>query len=153
MAKKTTKKTTRKKTTRAATGAARARKDAKIRRALAEAKANADGNLKDIDARQAKAAATAERAINSLRAVKGLAPRRSRGPSGLDLAAKILAEAGEPLHARAIARLAIAAGWKTSGRTPHATLYAAMTREIVAKGDDARFKKVGRGLFEAAKEA
>ena len=33
------------------------------------------------------------------------------------------------------------------GKTPHATLYAAMLREIANKGAKARFKKVDRGLF------
>ena len=35
-----------------------------------------------------------------------------------------------------------------AGKTPHATLYAAMLREITAKGKEARFTKVDRGLFE-----
>lgn len=69
--------------------------------------------------------------------------------SGLDLAAKILAETGEPLNAKRIAERAIAAGWKTSGKTPHATLYSAMTREIQNKGDASRFRKIERGLFAA----
>jgi len=73
--------------------------------------------------------------------------------SGLDLAAKVLADAGEPLNAKQIAERAIAAGWKTSGKTPQATLYAAMLREIQKKGDAARFRKVDRGLFEAAPRA
>lgn len=74
----------------------------------------------------------------------------TKRPSGLDLAVKVLAEAGEPLAAKAIAERAIAAGWKTSGKTPHATLYAAIIREISKKGDAARFKKTDRGLFVAA---
>jgi hypothetical protein len=73
----------------------------------------------------------------------------ARKPSGLDLAAKVLAEAREPLSAKAIAERAIAAGWVTSGKTPHATLYAAIIREIASKGDAARFTKTDRGLFEA----
>jgi len=36
------------------------------------------------------------------------------------------------------------------GKTPEATLYAAILREIGAKGGQARFKKVDRGLFEHA---
>ncbi|MBL9147340.1 MAG: restriction endonuclease, partial [Phycisphaerae bacterium] len=48
---------------------------------------------------------------------------------------------------KAIVERVLAAGWKTSGKTPHATLYAAMIREIAAKGKDARFKKSDRGLF------
>lgn len=76
-------------------------------------------------------------------------PRKGKQPSGLDLAAKVLANAGEPLAAKTIAKRVIAAGWQTSGKTPHATLYAAMTREIQTKGKDARFVKVGRGRFKA----
>lgn len=74
----------------------------------------------------------------------------AKRPSGLDLAAKVLAEAGEPLAAKQIAERAIEAGWKTRGKTPEATLYAAIVREIAKKGDGARFKKTDRGRFEAA---
>ena len=40
-------------------------------------------------------------------------------------------------------------GYWTSpaGKTPHATLYAAIVREISTKGKDARFRKVDRGRF------
>jgi len=152
MAKKTTKKTTRKTTPRMSAGAARTEGAARTKRLLADAKANADKNIKELDAAEAKKAARINRAIGSLRAVKGVARRSDRGPSGLDLAAKVLAKAGKPLNAKAIAERAIAAGWKTSGKTPHATLHAAMTREIEAKGDESRFRKAGRGLFEAAKK-
>lgn len=76
-------------------------------------------------------------------------PAKERRPSGLDLAAKVLAASKEPLAAKTIAERAIAAGWKTSGKTPHATLYAAIIREIAAKGTSARFKKADRGLFTA----
>jgi hypothetical protein len=37
--------------------------------------------------------------------------------------------------------------WSTSGKTPHATIYAAIHREIADKGPDARFGKVARGKF------
>ncbi len=78
-------------------------------------------------------------------------PRKKReGISGLDAAAQVLAEAGEALDAKAIAQRAIAAGWKTSGKTPHATLYAAMLREIKAKGKEARFARADKGRFTAA---
>jgi hypothetical protein len=43
--------------------------------------------------------------------------------------------------------------WKTNGRTPQATLYAAIIREIAAKGKDARFHKTGRGRFELSAAA
>lgn len=74
---------------------------------------------------------------------------KAKRPSGIDLAAKVLASAKEPLNSKTIAERVLAAGWATSGKTPHATLYAAMIREIAAKGRDARFKKTDRGLFTA----
>ncbi len=78
-------------------------------------------------------------------------PRKKReGLSGLDAAAQVLGRAKEPLDAKTIAERAIAAGWKTNGATPHATLYAAMIREIKAKGKEARFAKVDKGRFTAA---
>ena len=39
------------------------------------------------------------------------------------------------------------------GKTPEATLYAAIIREIAAKGDKARFKKHDKGVFVAGKGA
>jgi hypothetical protein len=40
-----------------------------------------------------------------------------------------------------------------AGKTPDATLYSAIIREIEAKGKEARFTKAGRGLFAAGSEA
>ena len=72
--------------------------------------------------------------------------------SGLDAAAKVLEEAEEPLNTRAIYARAEAAGyWQSDGQTPWATIYAAIIREIAAKGEDARFRKVERGKFELAR--
>ncbi|MEO0513580.1 MAG: winged helix-turn-helix domain-containing protein [Planctomycetota bacterium] len=167
-----------KKTPRMAASAARAEGAAKTKRALAEAKASVDANLKAIAAadqenatkRDQRSASKdgmtpSERAMSESAPAKATAKRRKqdggkdpvakiaakadRKPSGLDLAAKVLADAGEPLKAKQIAERAIAAGWKTNGKTPEATLYAAMTREIAKKGDAARFRKADRGLFEA----
>lgn len=97
------------------------------------------------DAARAEGAAKVKAAL----AEKKPKAAKERRPSGLDLAAKVLAASKEPLAARTIAERAIAAGWKTSGKTPHATLYAAIIREIAAKGSSARFKKTDRGLFTA----
>ena len=69
-------------------------------------------------------------------------------PSGLDAAAKVLAEAGEPLRSKQIVETMLAKGyWTTNGKTPAATIYAAILREIQTKGKEARFKKTDRGLF------
>ena len=71
--------------------------------------------------------------------------------SGLDAAEKVLREAGEPLRAQTIVDRAVEKGyWQTNGKTPAATVYAAMLREIQTKGDAARFRKADRGLFTIA---
>lgn len=71
--------------------------------------------------------------------------------SGLDAAAKVLAEAGKPINAKAIVETALARGyWATAGKTPAATVYAAIIREIRDKGQKARFRKTARGMFELA---
>lgn len=75
-------------------------------------------------------------------------PATDKPMSGLDAAAKVLADAGEPMRAKAIVDAVIGGGlWKSGGKTPHATIYAAMIREIAAKGDASRFRKTDRGLF------
>ncbi|MCB9854676.1 MAG: winged helix-turn-helix domain-containing protein [Phycisphaerales bacterium] len=75
---------------------------------------------------------------------------RPKPVSGLDLAAEVLAESSKPLNAKTIAERVIAAGWRTDGATPHATLYSAIVREITKKGSASRFKKTDRGLFARA---
>jgi hypothetical protein len=76
------------------------------------------------------------------------AERKDGTMSGLDAAAKVLADAGEPLGCKTIVEQAIEKGyWKTGGKTPAATVYAAILREIQKKGDAARFAKADRGMF------
>ena len=76
----------------------------------------------------------------------------SRRPSGLDAAAKVLADAGEPLNTKTMVERMLAKGlWKTGGKTPAATIYAAIIREIAVKGSKARFRKTERGKFELVK--
>ena len=68
--------------------------------------------------------------------------------SGLDAAAKVLGEAGEPMSCKTIVEKMLAEKlWQTKGKTPQSTIYAAIVREIAAKGDKARFKKTDRGKF------
>ena len=40
--------------------------------------------------------------------------------------------------------------WETTGKTPDATLYSSILRDIQKKGAEARFKKVDRGQFALA---
>ena len=71
--------------------------------------------------------------------------------SCLDAAARVLAEAGEPLNAKQMIEAITTKGYWTSpaGKTPHATLYSAIIREIAVKGNEARFQKTERGKFAA----
>jgi len=80
---------------------------------------------------------------------KAAAPKKT---SGLDAAAKVLAEAGKPMNVKAIVEVAMAKGyWTSKGATPWATVYSAVIREIAAKKEASRFRKTARGMFEIAK--
>ena len=63
-------------------------------------------------------------------------PRRKKRISGLDAAAKVLEESGQPMTAKEMVEAAEAKGyWKSpGGKTPHATVYSAIIREIAIKG-------------------
>ena len=72
--------------------------------------------------------------------------------SALDAAAQILREAGKSMRCTELIEVMADQGLWTSpnGKTPHATLYAAILREInkaVEKATVSRFRKVDRGLF------
>ncbi len=72
--------------------------------------------------------------------------------SGLDAAAQILGKAKKPMGCKDMVEQAIEQRlWSPGGKTPHATLYAAIIREIAKKGKVARFKKVDRGRFQLAR--
>jgi hypothetical protein len=64
----------------------------------------------------------------------------------------VLAASAEPLTCQAMIDAMAAKGlWSSpNGKTPSATLYAAILREIARKGNDARFRKTERGHFAAA---
>ena len=76
---------------------------------------------------------------------------RAKHPSGLDAAAKVLAEVGKPMNCKAIVEQMIAQRlWQTKGKTPAATISAAIIREIASKGDASRFRKAAPGKFTLA---
>ncbi len=85
-------------------------------------------------------------------------PKKADGPkaghakmSALDAAAKVLADAEQPMNAKEMIEAMAAKHLWTSpgGKTPHATLYSAILKEITTKGSDSRFKKTDRGRFAA----
>lgn len=68
---------------------------------------------------------------------------------GLDAAAIVLKKAGVPMTCKEVwAKIDEQKLWFTEGKTPEATIYSAILREIKAKGKDARFRKAARGKFE-----
>jgi hypothetical protein len=83
----------------------------------------------------------------------GAKEQKPKRMSGLDAAAKVLAESKEPMNATDLVKAMSEKGYWTSpgGKTPHATIYAAMCREIKEKKGEARFVKKERGLFAANK--
>ena len=128
-------------------------------RAAASAKEKGKGKAKGQTSAEAapqaasEAAPAQESAASTQEAPKTRkkAERADGTTSGLDAAAKVLAEAGEALTCRAITEQAISKGyWKSGGKTPHATVYSAILREIQHKGDQSRFRKAERGKFVIA---
>jgi hypothetical protein len=68
--------------------------------------------------------------------------------SMLDAAVEILKGSTEPITVKEITRAVFEKDLAASnGRTPHATLSAAMGREIAAKGAESRFRRADRGRF------
>ena len=77
---------------------------------------------------------------------------RPKKVSALDAAAKVLGEQGKPMNCvELIEEMSRKKYWTSpNGATPHATLHAAIIREIKVKGKDSRFQKTERGKFGSA---
>ena len=111
-------------------------------------------------AEKAKAldAAVAKLATPGLKATRKEAPKAepkmARRMGALDAAAIVLADAGKPMRSKdLIAEMAKRGLWTSpGGKTPEATLYAAILREIGAKGSAARFARAGKGEFASTKK-
>jgi len=72
--------------------------------------------------------------------------------SALDAAARVLSESRQAMTCPELIAAMAAQGYWTSpaGKTPQATLHAALTREIKIKKDQSRFRKTERGKFSLA---
>ena len=107
-----------------------------------------------LDAKAGKAngapAPAAEPAKRAAKAKKAKEPKAKK-VSAIDAAAQVLAGAKEPMNAKAMIEAMATQGLWTSpgGKTPHATLYSAIIREIALKGKESRFVKKDRGQFAA----
>ena len=64
-----------------------------------------------------------------------------------------LGEARQPLNCQEMIKAMAAKGYWTSpgGKTPSATLYSGILRELKTKGKEARFQKTERGKFALGK--
>ena len=71
--------------------------------------------------------------------------------SAIDAALKVLTDSKEPLITKQMVEAMAAKGLWTSpgGKTPSATLYSALLREITTKGAESRFSRPERGKFAA----
>ncbi|MBX3403814.1 MAG: winged helix-turn-helix domain-containing protein [Phycisphaeraceae bacterium] len=138
------------KTSRMSKSAARAEGAAKTERArkaaLAEIKDRLDGK---------PAAAAKAKGVKAAKTPKAPKQKKPKRVSALDAAAQVLAGSKVPMRAKEmIAEMEAKGLWKSpGGKTPEATLYAAIIREIAAKGSASRFKKHERGVFVAGKGA
>jgi hypothetical protein len=81
-------------------------------------------------------------------AKKAKAPKEKK-VSAIDAAAQVLAKSKEAMNCKEmIDAMAKQALWTSpGGKTPHATLYSAIIREIATKGKESRFVKKDRGQF------
>lgn len=70
--------------------------------------------------------------------------------SVLDAVLETLKKSGSSLHYKKITQLIISEGlWKTSGKTPSATVIARLSVDIKKNGSSSRFKRVAPGTFAA----
>ncbi len=133
---------------------------------MSKSAARAEGAAKTDRLRKAALAEIKDRMDGKTPAKSGKAPRAAKAPkapkekmpkrvSALDAAAQVVAGAKVPMRAKEmIAEMEAKGLWKSpGGKTPEATLYAAIIREIAARGEKARFKKHERGVFVAGKGA
>lgn len=72
--------------------------------------------------------------------------------TALDAAEIVLRQTARPMRCSEIVEAMLSKGyWTTTGQTPSATLHAAISRDIGAKGKKSRFRRTGKGLFSLAK--
>jgi len=93
---------------------------------------------------------TTPKATKKAKAKQAAKPAAGDKPlSQMAAAARVLGQAGEPMNCKAMVEAMTKKGlWSSpAGKTPAATLYAALLRHIREKGKEAEFKKVGPGQF------
>ena len=99
--------------------------------------------------KSAKVDGDAQAKASTPKATKPKAAKAEGKMSALDAAAKVLAEEGRPMSAKELIDAMAARGYWTSpgGKTPEATLSAALGSEINKKGQASRFARPEPGKF------
>ena len=89
---------------------------------------------------------------NTKTSTKKAAAAKPKKLSALDAAARVLTESGQAMNCQEMIEAMAAKGYWSSpgGKTPSATLYSSILRELKTKGADARFRKTERGKFARA---
>ena len=155
MSKKTTRAT---KGAKAATSVAQIKKDAQNRFWLVLKDGGTEQGPFDtkklaLDARAALAGGAPPAAANEGKPVrqKKAKAQKAKKLSAIDAAAQVLAGSKEPMNCKELVEAMAKQSLWTSpgGKTPHATLYSAIIREIAIKGRESRFVKKDRGQFAA----
>jgi hypothetical protein len=133
-------------------GAARTTKEAKPKTARSKATTTTtttDGNLTIVEVPPA----TVE-TIGTQKPTKPARKKPATEPVGkplsqLEAAVKVLGESKAPLTTKEMVEAMGAKKYWSSpgGKTPHATLYSAILRELQTKGEASRFLKTDRGHF------
>jgi hypothetical protein len=156
-----TKKTTKKATTTKATKSAKKEPTFNSFAAALNAPLKKGRSQAEKDAAQKRAEAKSREIDERLAGAKPDAPAKPKAAkkadakpkklSAIDAAARLLTETGEAMTCKAMIEAMAEKGYWSSpaGKTPSATLYSAILREVTTKGKDARFKKVDRGQFTA----
>ena len=112
-------------------------------------------NIANVQAAAKGKKAKGDKAPKTPKPPKPAKEPKAKRVSALDAAAQVLAASMVPMRAKEmIAAMEAKKLWTSpGGKTPEATLYAAIIREIAAKGSAARFKKHERGVFVAGQHA
>jgi hypothetical protein len=153
MSKKTTTKAKATKGAKATTPTVQVKKDAAGRFWLVPKDGGAEQGPFDTKKQALAAKAGAPAASKATKPAKGKKAQQPKAKkvSAIDAAAQVLAGSKEAMNCKElIEAMAKRALWTSpGGKTPHATLYSAIIREIALKGKDSRFVKKDRGQFAA----
>jgi hypothetical protein len=110
-----------------------------------------DTKQQATDAKAALAGGATPAAAEKPAKAKKVKEPKAKRVSAIDAAAQVLVGSKEPMNCMALVEAMATQGlWESpNGKTPHATLYSAIIREIATKGKESRFVKKDRGQFAA----